>query len=435
MISETELGKLTVVSPSMPPLTSISSASGNRVSDSLTSSVSLTQCIPQEKNNITENRLKMMERNISSVGETLNRFIEAQRTSREQVRDERRHSTRLSPIRGKYKGSQRSRSPHRRHHIHHIHCRCSVSPTSLATSQSDIDDGSESDFVYHNSPTVTENQSISSQVKETSSSVKDQGVDEETLDIFGEINSNNLVSANAGPAISGQLAEVAKRYWEEESRKSLVVSKIAERLLIPNNCEFVRVPKLNETVAQNRKILPYYKRVDRRVSNIQKSISLATSAILQISNEDLKCQKESEFSFDHKKVVSTAIDAISFMAKATHSLSTERRDRLKPVLNEEVRSLCDFEPTSFEYLFGENMNENLKLAKENYKLSQNSVSIKSRNKITGPSSRTGFKRRPDDESGKSFSSRTQQSLNYQGRKKEYSSRTPKFQKNIKSRRY
>ena len=26
----------------------------------------------------------------------------------------------------------------------------------------------------------------------------------------------------------------------------MVVSKIAERLLIPKNCEFVRVPKLNE---------------------------------------------------------------------------------------------------------------------------------------------------------------------------------------------
>ena len=214
-----------------------------------------------------------------------------------------------------------------------------------------------------------------------------------------------------------------------------MVSKIAERLLIPNNCGFVRVPKLNETVAQNWKILPYHKRVDRRVSNIQKSISLATSAILQISNEDLKCQKESEFSFDHKKVVSTAIDVILFMAKATHSLSTERRDRLKPALNEEVRSLCDLEPTSCEYLFGENMNENLKLAKENYKLSQNSVSIKLRNKVTEPSSRTGFKRRPDDESGNSFFSRTQQSLNYQGRKKAYFPRTPQFQKNIKSRRY
>ena len=199
-----------------------------------------------------------------------------------------------------------------------------------------------------------------------------------------------------------------------------MVNKIAERLLlIPNNCEFVRVPKLNEAVAQNRKILPYHKRVDRRLSDIQKSISLATSAILQIANETLKCQKESESSFDHKKVVSTAIDAISFMAKATHSLSAERRDRLKPALNEEVRSLCDLEPTSSEYLFGENMNESLKLAKENYKLSQNLVSTKSRNKAAGPSSRTGFKRRPDHEAGNSFCSRTQQSLNYQGRKKTF----------------
>ena len=63
-MSETELGKLTVVSPSMLPLTCISSASVNRVSNFLTSSVSLTQCTPQENNNVTENRLQMMERNI-----------------------------------------------------------------------------------------------------------------------------------------------------------------------------------------------------------------------------------------------------------------------------------------------------------------------------------------------------------------------------------
>ena len=92
-MSETELGKLTVVSPSMPPLTSISSVSVNRVSESLTSSVSLTQSTPQE-NNITENRLQMIERNIFSLGETLNRFIEAKRTSREQVRNEGRYLTR-----------------------------------------------------------------------------------------------------------------------------------------------------------------------------------------------------------------------------------------------------------------------------------------------------------------------------------------------------
>ena len=90
-------------------------------------------------------------------------------------------------------------------------------------------------------------------------------------------------------------------------------------------------------------------------------------------------------------MVSTAIDAISFMAKATHSLSVEMADRLKPVLNKEVRSLCDLEPTSSKYLFRENMNESLKSTKENYKLSHNLVSTRSRNKVAGYSSRTAFK--------------------------------------------
>ena len=113
----------------------------------------------------------------------------------------------------------------------------------------------------------------------------------------------------------------------------------------------------------------------------------------------------------------------------------DRKKKKKKKKNEEVRSLCDLEPTSSGYLFGENVNESLKLAKENYKLSQNLVSTKSKNKVAGPASRAEFKRRPDHKAGNSFFSRTQQSLNYQGRKKTFSSRAPQLQKNIKSRRY
>ena len=107
------------------------------------------------------------------------------------------------------------------------------------------------------------------------------------------------------------------------------------------------------------------------------------------------------------------------MEKATHIIFAKRRDRLKSALNEEVRSLRNLGRASFEYLFGENMNESLKLAKENYNISQNSVSTKSRNKVVGLSSKAGFKRRPDHESGNGFSFRNQQSLNYQGQKKIY----------------
>ena len=40
-------------------------------------------------------------------------------------------------------------------------------------------------------------------VTEASLNVRDRGVDQENLDIFSEINSNNLVSTNVGQAISG----------------------------------------------------------------------------------------------------------------------------------------------------------------------------------------------------------------------------------------
>ena len=103
--------------------------------------MSLAQCIPQENINLTENRLQMIEKNIFSLWETLISFIEARRTSREHVKNEGRYWTRQLSIRERHKGSQQSRSPHRPHHVYHQR---SESLISLAASQSDIDDGSES---------------------------------------------------------------------------------------------------------------------------------------------------------------------------------------------------------------------------------------------------------------------------------------------------
>ena len=54
-------------------------------------------------------------------------------------------------------------------------------------------------------------------------------------DLFSQINRENLIPDNVEPAIYGQLAEVAKRYWVEESRKVPVVAKIAERLQMESN--------------------------------------------------------------------------------------------------------------------------------------------------------------------------------------------------------
>ena len=141
-MSETELGNLTIVSPSMPPLTSISSASVNRVNDSETASVSLTQCTSQENDNITENRLQEIERNISSLGETLNRFIKAQKILREQIR-------KVATQQGDHQLGKSKKALTDQGHpsIDNIAFIVSaLNPPCHLSCQSDIDDGGETDF-------------------------------------------------------------------------------------------------------------------------------------------------------------------------------------------------------------------------------------------------------------------------------------------------
>ena len=60
--------------------------------------------------------------------------------------------------------------------------------------------------------------------------------------------------------MSGQLAEMKKLYWVAKPRK--VVAKIAERLKILSSSNFAKVLKLNEEIANSKKILPYHKRAD-----------------------------------------------------------------------------------------------------------------------------------------------------------------------------
>ena len=51
---------------------------------------------------------------------------------------------------------------------------------------------------------------------------------------------------------------------------------------------------------------------------------------------------------------------------------------LKPVLNEDIRGLCNKDTTSSEYLFGENLVESMREAKENYRISDSIINTTSR---------------------------------------------------------
>ena len=75
------------------------------------------------------------------------------------------------------------------------------------------------------------------------------------LAIFEEINKEKMSEEELGPVIPRQLAEVAMKYWSEESKNPVVVNKILDGLKISADGSGTCVPILIEAVAKNRKII------------------------------------------------------------------------------------------------------------------------------------------------------------------------------------
>ena len=190
------------------------------------------------------------------------------------------------------------------------------------------------------------------------------------LAIFEEINKEKMSEEELGPAISSQLAEVAMKYWSEESKNPVVVTKILDGLKIPANCGVICVPILNEAVAKSRKIMPFHKRAHKR-SEIQKGLIFAASAVLKIADELILAQNEIRPP-NLKKVMDYTVDSITLLGRVHKQISAERKERLKPALNEDIRTLCDKETSDSKYLFGENL-ESMKEAKESFRISNSLV--------------------------------------------------------------
>ena len=67
------------------------------------------------------------------------------------------------------------------------------------------------------------------------------------------------------------------------------------------------------------------------------------------------------------------VDSITLLGRAHKQISAKRKERLKPVLNEDIRTLCEKETSDSKYLFGENLLESMKEAKESFRISNSLV--------------------------------------------------------------
>ena len=88
--------------------------------------------------------------------------------------------------------------------------------------------------------------------------------------IFADNDRGKKTEEELGPATTIQLAEVAQKYWTQETKKPYMASKIVDGLVIPANFPNIRVPVLNGVIARSSKFMSYHKRPNKRLPDVQK---------------------------------------------------------------------------------------------------------------------------------------------------------------------
>ena len=151
--------------------------------------------------------------------------------------------------------------------------------------------------------------------------------------------------------MSSHLTEVTMKYWSEEFKTPVFVNKMLDGLKMPANCSGKPLRILNKAVDKNRKFMLFHKRADKRLSDILKKKFFATSAVLEIADELILAQNENRPT-NLRKVLGHTVDSVALIGRAHKQISAERKERFRPVLNEDIRTLCDKETLDSKYLFG-----------------------------------------------------------------------------------
>lgn len=180
-------------------------------------------------------------------------------------------------------------------------------------------------------------------------------------DQFLETIKQELYSQNdRGPKINEKLADIANNRWTEKQEKE-IVNERAKKYKVPQNCEKVIVPRVNDEIWLK---MPSNSRGnDCRLASIEKCVTASTAAILECAN-DLLNAKKSKAKFNPDKMIVKLTDAVSFLGHVNHELVDKRRKAIKPHLKEEYRPLCSSNIPMGKLMFGDDLAKELRNAKE-----------------------------------------------------------------------
>ena len=242
-------------------------------------------------------------------------------------------------------------------------------------------------------------------------------------ELINEIVGWKVAPQICGPPILDNLTKACTKFWVTESKNDLVIKKLKSEFAVCSNCDKFSSPILNEEILKNRNVHSYCKTNGRRWFYLQNSILKSSTAVMNIANICFDADNKDRLIKLKERVVK-ATDVITLLGRASQKITFERKEWLRSALPEDYRSICDHDPSSSKFLLGVDLAENKKKTKATYLINQ-SIPAKKQSSSTAYSSLT-VSRNPT-------TSNNRASLNYQGRKKNYSNQNPQANQNNKSK--
>ena len=165
------------------------------------------------------------------------------------------------------------------------------------------------------------------------------------------------------PIIDGLATRIIKQFKLDQTK---ITKEFLERQKLPKNCSELAVPMMNEMV-RDMKGFDSIRHVERRLYNIQTNILRATAALSKIANSILASDEKGQMA-ESKMLVRTALDGVTLLGQAQTSLNIARKNKVKEILTDEVKEICNPSRKPTTYLFGDNINKSIKKAKEMFRM-------------------------------------------------------------------
>ena len=231
---------------------------------------------------------------------------------------------------------------------------------------------------------------------EFSVSDNDQCSDHDMGQSFKDLKSASSLKATTSDPIPGtskqnigKLQKLSKEFEVKDDFSEKVISHLAEtinagmksahsqsackdlmeRYLVPRNCESVRVPLINPELWNSENLNEPDRSNDKMLFKNQKITTKAMLLIIQIMS---KCLEDDS----HCELFDLACDAFQLLAYGHRDMSHTRRQFLKQAVSKQYRKLCQPSVPVTEYLFGDDLQKQMRDLNEGHKFTQDLAGCK-----------------------------------------------------------